>query len=136
MLRIFLFFAIIGLVGAGIGYYLWNKPQTNMQTSRAEYTVEATQLYSEFSSDEAAANARYLGKTIAVRGTVQSASKADDGTLKVVLSTGQDFGIVCNLDKFSDHPRTDFPPGLAIVLKGLCSGYNLDVQLDRCIEMQ
>ncbi len=136
MMRSFVFFALIALVGAAIGYYLWNKPQTNMRTERAEYTVQADRLFAEFSSDEATANARYLGKTIAVQGTVQSVSKADDGTSKVILATGQEFGVVCNLDRFSKHARTDFPPGLSITFKGLCSGYNLDVQLDRCIEMR
>ena len=126
---------IIGVVGIAVGYYQWNKPKENMATSKAEATIDATQLLTEYNANEEAANAKYLGKTIAVSGKVKESSK-EEGTVKVMLETGQDFGVYCTLDSLAQHPRTDFPVGENITLKGKCDGLNLDVQLSRCVEVK
>ncbi len=126
---------IIGIVGIAVGYYQWNKPKENMATSQAEATVGAAQLLTEYSAAEDAANAKYLGKTIAVSGPVKETS-IEAGTIKVMLGTGQEFGVYCTLDSLAQHPRTAFPLGETITLKGKCDGYNLDVQLSRCVEVR
>lgn len=125
----------IGIVGLAVGYYQWNKPKENMATSQAEASLEAAQLLTEYSTAEDAANAKYLGKTIAVTGQVKETT-TEAGTVKVMLGTGQDFGVYCTLDSLATHPRTDFPAGETITLKGKCDGYNLDVQLSRCVEVR
>ncbi|MEO6038614.1 MAG: hypothetical protein ABIQ93_09375 [Saprospiraceae bacterium] len=135
MKKALLFLLIIGVVGVAIGYYQWNKPKENMTTSKAEATVDAAQLLTEYNDNEAAANAKYLGKTIAVSGKVKETNR-EGGTVKVMLETGQDFGVYCTLDSLAQHLRTDFPAGEAITLKGKCDGLNLDVQLSRCVEMK
>jgi len=53
-----------------------------------------------------------------------------------MLETGQDFGVYCTLDSLAQHPRTNFPAGETITLKGKCDGLNLDVQLSRCVEVK
>lgn len=123
-------------IGAAVGYYLWNKPHENMQAAKTDLAIEATALFNEFNTDEAAANAKYLDKTIAVSGRVKEAGKTDDGTVKVSLDTASDFGVLCELDPLSQHPRTDFTPGETVTFKGNCTGLNFDVQLTRCVEVK
>ncbi|MCE7922351.1 MAG: hypothetical protein DYG98_04790 [Haliscomenobacteraceae bacterium CHB4] len=134
MKRILYFLLAIACLSGAIGYYLWNKPHENMQTAKADMTIDATALFNEFNTDEAAANAKYLDKTIAVAGKVKETTKADDGTVKVSLDTGSDFGVLCELDPLSQHARTDFAAGETVTLKGICTGLNFDVQLTRCVE--
>lgn len=136
MKRLLYFLAAIALIAAAVGYYLWNKPHTNMQTAKTDLVIEATALYNEFGADENAANAKYLDKTIAVSGKVKESSKADDGTVKVSLQAGSDFGVLCELDPLSKHPRTDFTEGETVTFKGICTGLNFDVQLTRCVEVK
>lgn len=126
---------LIGVIGLAIGYYQWNKPKEDMASSKAEATVEAGALLKEYAADEDAANTKYLGKTIAVSGQVKESS-TDAGTVKVMLDTGQDFGVYCTLDSLTRHARTSFPVGENITLKGKCDGLNLDVQLSRCVEVR
>ncbi|MEO6759836.1 MAG: hypothetical protein ABIO24_10320 [Saprospiraceae bacterium] len=135
MKKALLFLLLIGVAGVAIGYYQWNKPKENMSTSKAEETVDAGQLLTEYNANEDAANAKYLGKTIAVSGKVKETTQ-EDGTVKVMLETGQDFGVYCTLDSLAQHPRTDFPAGETVTLKGKCDGLNLDVQLSRCVEVK
>ena len=136
MKRILYFLLALACLGSAIGYYMWNKPQKNMQSAKTDMALDATALFNEFNTDETAANAKYLDKTIAVSGKVKETTKTDDGTVKVSLDTGSDFGILCELDPLSRHPRTDFAAGETATFKGICTGFNFDVQLTRCVEVK
>lgn len=134
MKRILLLIALLACVGAGVGYYLWNKPHQNMETVKADLAIDAKQLFDAYNTDETGANAKYLEKIIAVSGRVKEVKKNDDGTTRIMLDTGQDFGVSCELDPLSKHARTDFTVGETVVFKGTCTGLNFDVQLVRCVE--
>ena len=98
--------ALLALVlgGGGAAYYLWNKPHQDMQTAHSALTVSAQELFDRYNSDEEAANAEYLGKVITVTGTIRSVST---DPLKITLDTNDDaFGVLCELDPLTTHPRT------------------------------
>lgn len=126
----------LALIGGGIAIALWNKPHENIANASAESTLEAKALFDAYNADEQGANAQYLGKTIAVSGVVKEVSKPDGAPVKVSLETGDDFSVVCELDALSQHARQEFTPGEKIIFKGKCDGFNLDVQLSRCIEVK
>lgn len=136
MKRILYFLLALACIGGAVGYYLWNKPHENMQTAKADMAIDAAALFNEYSADETAANTKYLDKTIAVSGKVKETTKSDDGTVKVSLDTGSDFGVLCELDPLSQHPRTEFATGETVTFKGNCTGLNFDVQLTRCVEVK
>ncbi|MFN0214338.1 MAG: OB-fold protein [Saprospiraceae bacterium] len=133
--RILLLILGLGLIGAAVGIALWNKPHENMASSKAEASVEAALLFKEYNTDETNANAKYLGNTIAVTGTVKELTKPADGPAKVTLETGDEFAVICELDALSQHARTDFQVGETVTFKGKCDGLNLDVQISRCVEI-
>lgn len=134
MRKILLFLVFAALVGGFIGYRMWNKPYENMQTATPAVTVEAAELFQAYSSDETAAAAKYGNdQTVAVRGVVKEVTKEDGGSVKILLDTGADFGVLAELDPLTKHPRTDFNAGETITVKGKCTGLNLDVQLARCV---
>ncbi len=134
MKKVILAILALALIGSGVGYYLWNKPHQDIAASKTDVAIDAKQLFDEFNNDETAATAKYLDKMIAVSGTVKSSETDAEGTTKVMFDTGSDFGVSCELDKFAKHPRTDFKAGETVTLKGLCSGFNFDVQISRCVE--
>ncbi|MBL7806764.1 MAG: hypothetical protein JNN28_03060 [Saprospiraceae bacterium] len=134
--RILMLVAGLALIGISIGIALWNKPHENMSEAKADVTLEAAALFKSYNTDEKAADAAYLGKTIAVSGIVKEVSKPEGAPAKVTLDTGDDFSVICELDGLSQHTRTDFPVGEKVVFKGKCDGFNLDVQLSRCVEVK
>ena len=136
MKKILLFLLAAGLIGGAYGYYLWNKPHVDMGAAKAAATLSAAQLLSEYTADETAANGKYLGQTIAISGQVKEATD-EGGIVKVMLEAGdENFGVYCTFDSAFQHPRTSFPVGEQITLKGKCDGVNLDVQLSRCVEVK
>lgn len=128
--------AVIIVIGAGTGTYLWFKPHKNMQRAKADITMAATDLMSDFTNDENAANARYLDKVVAVRGKVREVNE-NNGVKTISLESGDDFGaIACELDNLSKQPDINFAPGDEVTLKGICAGKTIDVVLVRCVLIQ
>jgi|APTNR8051073442_1049403.scaffolds.fasta_scaffold09416_3 hypothetical protein len=137
MKKFILFGLLAAAVIAGItGYMMWNKPHQNMQTADADLKVDAVTLYSEYETDEAAANAKYLGKIVEVSGTVRETTTDETGTVKIMLNSGSEMGgIICELDPLSEHKRTTFQSGEQVKLKGKCDGVLMDVVITRCVEV-
>lgn len=133
MKKIALILLAFAVIGGGIGFYFFNKKVPSMAGEQSDVAVEATQLFQAFEADENAAHAQYGGKIVTVRGTVREASALEDGTPKVILETGSDFGVSCEFDPNTKHARTTFQPGETLTIKGECAGLNLDVQLARCV---
>lgn len=130
---ILIIIALVIIGGAATGAYLWFKPHKNMQRAAADITLTAPELMAAFNNDEAAANAKYLDKVVAVSGKVKEAT-TNDGVTVVSLEADDDFGAVsCELDRFSEQKRTTFTPGEQVTLKGMCSGKTIDVVLVQCV---
>lgn len=137
MKKYLIFILLAALVGGAIAYFIANKPHKDMASAEADITIEAAALLAAFESDENAANSQYLDKVVAVKGNVSEVTTSEDGAIKVTLDTGNPMsGVICELDKLSKHPRTDFPVGEAVVFKGNCTGMLMDVVLVRCVEVK
>ncbi len=134
--RLLLVALLLAAMGTAVGLYFYRQKVPSMATQKADLTLSAAELFAAFETDEAAANARYLGKILMVKGQVREANTLADGTVKVVLDAGQDFGVLCEFDPNTQHPRTTFQPGENITVKGECAGLNFDVLLARCVVVE
>jgi hypothetical protein len=127
---------LAALAGGIIGYRMWNKPHREVAGASADVNLEATELYAQYTTDEAAANALYLDKIVQVCGTVVQVSN-ENGLVTVQLDSGDLMGgVLCELDNLSTHERTEFPAGERACFKGICTGYLSDVVLNRCSEVK
>ena len=134
MKKIILVILILGLIGAGYAFYLYNKPVADTSNLKAAYSLSADDLFNQFESDESMANSKYLGKIIEVKGKIREFSIGDSGEINLVLASGSDmFGINCGLSKGQDKEYRNFREGDSIRVKGECSGISMDVVLTRCV---
>ncbi len=124
--------AVFVVIGAAVGYYMWNKPHKDMTKAKAEYSLDANALFSEFEADENAANAKYLGKIVEVSGTIAQVLPGDKTTVVLETENGI-FGVKCELDPFSDVAFPEYQQGDVVSLKGNCTGFLGDVVLVRCV---
>ena len=124
--------ATIAAVGIGIGQFE-RRPEKASEKSEVA-VVSAKELLAAFITDEAKANATYVGTTeqaIRVNGTIRSIDSGDGALVNVVLETDDAMsGVVCEFAQ-ADLP-TDWKPGMNVGLKGICTGYLTDVILNRC----
>ena len=127
---------ILVLIGGIIGYVVYNKPHENIEKSTADIKMSAIELFSDYETDETAANTKYLDKLIEVTGTIMSANQSEDGVVNVLLESGGMFGVKCSLDELTEHERTEFSVGETVTFKGKCTGSVGDVVLVRCVEVR
>jgi tRNA_anti-like len=132
MKKIILSLLAVGLIGGGIGYYQYNRPLATMSESKAAITTDAQTLFNAYEINETDANAKYNGKVVSVAGKVKEVTKAEKVT--IVLETESAMSsVLCNLDPTAQHAKIDFQPGETVKIKGECTGFLMDVILERCI---
>ena len=131
--------AIIGAIGATIGYFMMNKQVKDFAKSKAEITLSSKALFDEFQSSEASANAKYVAndKTMQVEGQILEIIQNEDSTSTISLDVMLEGGdISCNLSKEESAKSAKFKKGDKITLKGQCTGYqeliNKEVVMIRC----
>lgn len=127
--KIILSALVVVILGAFLGYKMYNKPHKNITETSADISVSANAILEEFSSDEKTANSKYLEKIIAVTGTI-SAIKIEKGKGIITLTTQDDFGgVLCHLSENATKKINTLKTGQVITVKGICTGYLMDVVL-------
>ena len=133
-----------GIAGAVIGYSMWNKPHKNYEDADVDYELTANAMYDEFEAEEAASREKYVGKVVAVNGTIEEMTESGDGTTNVIFSAENAMmgGINARLSsKYNEGAELNgklasLSEGEAVTLKCRCVGYEKDliteVKLDNC----
>lgn len=127
MKKVLIALGVLVLVGAGLAYYMYNKPVASLEHHKADLSVTADQLIRDYESDEKTADEKYLGKVVEVSGKVADITQ-EEGKHKVSLETSNPISaIICELE---EHLKTEeLKVGEQIKMKGKCSGYLNDVIL-------
>lgn len=117
--NILLIVLLIILIGASIGYKMWNKPHRSVDAADA-VKVTALSLYDTYQKDSAAAKKQYTDKVVEVSGTVSKRSTNQQNEVILLLATGLDGAYInCTMEGKAE----DIKEGSAIAIKGICSGY-------------
>lgn len=122
-------FAIIVAILA----YLWifRKAEPSVNSKNADFEISAGELLQHFENDEVSASKTFVDKVIIVKGPVDTVSE-DSLTITVYLREEDAFsGVLCSFDK-SVINAEGLNKGNVVRIKGICSGYLLDVILNRC----
>ena len=82
---IFIALAAMAIIAGAVGYFMSNKPHADLTKESAAFSLSSQDLYHDFASDEAAANAMYLDKLIEVSGNVKEINSTEDGGVVVLL---------------------------------------------------
>lgn len=126
--KIILAIIVIGsITGAVIFYRTWFTPHRDVK-DEAAITVTAQGIMDAYNADEKKANTLYLDKAIEVSGEVSDVNTTQQGKTVVSLKTADPMGGVrCTMKE-----NTDIKPGEAVRIKGICSGFLMDVTLIDC----
>lgn len=107
-------------------------PDKNYSKVKADYSVLATALLSEFEKNEAKANQKYMDKVIEVNGTIAEITKDQKGSTVVALRNADAFsGVLCTLQEGSSEEIKSYSIGKPIKIRGVCTGMLLDVVLNK-----
>lgn len=123
---------LIAIGGLIAGLYLYNLKPKDLLNAKPHYSISAVDFQKAFDENEKAASARYINKIIEVSGTISSIKSGENKTLNVMLKTGNDLSSIIG----TFHNVTDtsvFKTGNQIIIRGVCSGFLMDVLLNNCV---
>ncbi|HFS67943.1 MAG TPA: hypothetical protein ENK67_07010 [Flavobacteriia bacterium] len=106
---------------------IYNKPHINVTKTLAKFNVTSQKLTDDFLTDEDNANKKYVNQIIQVSGTIAEV----DQRIILIKDVNSDSDIQCNFKK--SIMDNDLKNGQKIIVKGLCTGYLLDVVLIDCV---
>jgi DNA/RNA endonuclease YhcR with UshA esterase domain len=127
--KIIIVILIFGILGAFVGYKIYNKPHIDVAEKLADISISANEILSEFAADETTANTKFLDKIVAVKGVIlETRIEKEKGI--ITLKTNDDFGsILCHLSAKSTKKMDKLKVGEIVIVKGICTGYLMDVIL-------
>ncbi|MDF1576252.1 MAG: hypothetical protein P1P86_13775 [Bacteroidales bacterium] len=137
VLRIIAVLGVTGLIIAGgIGLYMFNMPQRDVQSAGTDYSVTSTQIVNEYLNDQEAANQKYLAsdgdsKILEVTGVVSSITEDFNGQRVVLLKeTGDPAGVSATFTSETGGSLEGIGAGQTITVKGVIrSGASYDEDL-------
>lgn len=124
---------VIVLLGM-ICIYIFFKPEKNLLKLKPDYKLTAIELFNEYSTNEEAANTKFLGKIIQVNGTIREINTEDSIYTTVILETEDMFsGVNCVLNNKYTTKQKEILIGSEATIKGECSGKLIDVVLNNSV---
>jgi DNA/RNA endonuclease YhcR with UshA esterase domain len=120
---------VLGMLGAFVAYKMYSKPHVNVAEASTDISISAEKILADFSADEITANSKYLEKIIEVKGVVSELNIEKEKGI-ITLKTMDDFGsVLCHLSEEATKEMSVLIEGQTITVKGICTGYLMDVIL-------
>ncbi len=121
-----------GIVSLFVVYKIYNKPHVNVSDAKSDIIITADKIIDDFSSDEIKANKSYLDKIIKISGVISELKVVKQKGI-ITLKTNHDFGsVLCHLSDKASRKMNSLKEEQTITLKGICTGFLLDVILIKC----
>lgn len=120
--------AVLIGIAVFVSYRMYNKPRTDLHEAQAAFSLSASELVEAFASDEQQANTQYLGQILEVRGRVSELIE-EENAFGIILDGGDLGTVYCAFVEQPDGVAT----GRSVTVKGVCSGYLMDVVLNDCV---
>ncbi|MGS2741021.1 OB-fold protein [Sinomicrobium sp. M5D2P17] len=121
------------LIGSLVFMKLYNKPHTDVHRADPDYTLTATTLIEAFKTDETGANGLYLDKILQVEGVIKDISIVDGNSVITLGVENSGENIICNMYPTENKKALGLHKGQKIKVKGICTGFLLDVILVRAV---
>jgi tRNA_anti-like len=130
----FVFVGLAILAAAGTyGLNEYNRKHPDTHQLNAAFKVDAVDLVSLFEADASTATKQYADKVIDVHGFVSGIQVTDTSGTVFLKGGTSSSSVMCQFDQKALREITQVRNGELVTIKGICSGYLMDVVMVRCI---
>ncbi len=137
-IKIIIILIITGLIiGGGTALYMFNMPHRDIQDMEADYTLNSSDLVSEYLKNPQTSNEKYLSddgdsKILLLTGRVAEISEDYKGQKVILLKSDTDkTGVSCTFLGATSDQVSEIVSGSKISVKGVIrSGANFDLDLN------
>jgi hypothetical protein len=131
---IWLALLIVILAAVLYGYREYTRKAADLSDVKSQANISADNLVLTFQNDELKANLLYLGKPIEVKGTIAELNNQQDTIVNIILGKKNEMHRVsCLINKSYIGEIKTYKVGDRIALRGICNGFLMDVELNRCV---
>jgi hypothetical protein len=134
---------ILLIIVLGMAWYAWKefgRTNPDLKNTKPDYTIAATELIREYEMNDSAANSKFNGKVVEIKGNVKKVEKDDMGYYTIILGTDTILSSVrCSMDTTHQQDAAMIRAGTSVTVRGACTGFNKDemglgsdVILNRC----
>ena len=131
--KILIGFFLVVIIGLTASLYYYNKPHVNIEKSDAAYRLTAQNLIKEYQDNEKNTNEKYTEKVIQIEGDVSEISTLRGNSVVTLNDPDSESSIICHMQAEDNKRALTLKKGERITIKGVCTGYLLDVIMVRCI---
>lgn len=119
------------MLAGGLMFYQANKAPASVLDMNTDFSVSAEKLLADFEHNESEANKKYLDKVIEIEGLVIKKSISNNKTSIYIDANNDLSNVIFQLKE----DNNDIREGDKIKIKGICTGYLLDVILVRAMKI-
>jgi len=115
-------------------YKEYHRKPADIEDSQPLAKLKVSAIVDQYEKDETIANQQYLGKVIQVTGPISEIINQQDTLGYVFLGESNSLHKVsCLINRPHIREIGKYIIGQQITLKGICTGFLLDVELNRCV---
>jgi len=112
---------------------IMNAPKVTVKKKPVDFTLSATELFQEYSENQAVADQKFIDQVMQVSGKIFEISTDQQGATVFLLATSEnDAGLLCTFELAENDKLASKKVGDMVSLKGVCTGMLMEVVLNRC----
>lgn len=115
-----------------VSIYFYNKPHVDVTNTEATYVLTAQNLIEEYQENEIGTTEKYSENVILVKGKVFEVSTLKGNSVITLKDDSSKSSIICHLLSGENMKILELKKGQEVSIKGICTGYLLDVIMVRC----
>ena len=116
-------------------FFVWRwtfrAADTSVASKKTDVTIESGVLMKAYFSNEDSTNTLYLNKVVAVTGTIDAINEKDQEIQVYLKKKDEMAGVMCGFYK-TEIDKNTIKTGQVITVKGICTGFLMDVVLTKC----
>lgn len=124
---------IVALIIGIYGYKEYSRKLPDTGKLKADYSLKAADLLHQFEADERKATLLYSDKIISVEGIITSVEATDSSGTVFLNAASSMASVMCQFEEKNFQEMLNLQKGSVVTIKGVCSGYLMDVVMVRCV---
>ena len=112
---------------------LYNKPHLNVEKTEADLVINIHELLDDYKNDENLANGKYVDQVIQISGEISEINIENGNSIIIFKDSTGTSSVMCHMSPEENLKVLKLKKDGEIILKGICTGYLLDVIMIRCV---
>ncbi|MFK5959272.1 MAG: hypothetical protein QM495_10455 [Lutibacter sp.] len=132
-LKIIIGLFIIVIIISILGINKYNKPHLDVRTSNVAFTYTPTKLIKEYQKNEGIATKKLANKILQIEGDTYTISTLKGSSIITFNSEALASSVICHLQPQENTKILNLKKNQYITIRGICTGYLLDVLVVECV---